>query len=124
MREELTRVYYLHDRGTIIRLYYLVKNDPPLSDEFLSRAARGLPVSDDPVAQRWATGVSMNATPDQVRATAARFVRTRWRFIALLDLPTNGQEAQIQRTSGSVGHFTIWGNPDDLHRYLVAVSPI
>ncbi len=124
MREGLKRVYYLDDNGTVVRLYYLVKNDPPLIGEFLSRAARGLPVSDDPVAQRWTTGVSMNATPDQVRATAARFVRTRWRFIAALDLPTNGQEIQIQRTSGSIGHFTIWGDPDELHRCVIVVSPI
>ncbi|MDQ2784540.1 MAG: hypothetical protein M3Y58_06005 [Chloroflexota bacterium] len=105
-------------------MYYLAKNDPPLSDEFLSRAARGLPVSSDPVAQRWATGVSMNATPDQVRATAARFTRTRWRFIATLNLPTDGQRIQIQRTSGAMGHFTIWGDPDDLRRYIIAISPI
>jgi len=117
-------VYYLDDRGTAVRLYYLVRNDPPLTDEFLSRAARGLPVSGDPVAERWAMGVSMNATPDQVRATAARFARTRWRFIAALDLPTDGQRIQIQRTSGSLGHFTIWGDPDELQQYMVAVSPI
>jgi hypothetical protein len=105
-------------------VYYLLRNNPPLTDEFLSRAARGLPVSSDPVAERWATGVSMNAASDQVRATAARFVRTRWRFIAALDLPTDGQRIQIQRTSGSLGHFTIWGDPDELQRCMVAVSPI
>ncbi|MCA1666354.1 MAG: hypothetical protein LC793_02930 [Thermomicrobia bacterium] len=117
-------MYYLDDRGTVIRLYYLVRGDPPLADEFLSRAARGLPVSSDPVAERWAAGVSMNATPDQVRATAARFVRTRWRFIATLELPTNGQQIQIQRTSGSLGHFTIWGDPEILQRYVITISPI
>jgi hypothetical protein len=117
-------VYYLDDRGTVVRLYYLVRNDPPLADEFLSRVVRGLPVSSDPVAERWAAGVSMNATPDQVRATAARLARTRWRFIAALDLPTDGQRIQIQRTSGSLGHFTIWGDPDELRQYMVAVSPI
>jgi hypothetical protein len=117
-------VYHLDDRGTVVRLYYLLRDDPPTASAFLSRAERGLPVADDRVAQRWATGVSMNATIEQVRATAARFARTRWRFIAAIDLPTDGQQVQIQRTSGSVGHFTIWGNPDELHRSVVAVISI
>jgi hypothetical protein len=118
------RVYHLDDRGTVIRLHYLLRDDPPTASAFQSRAERGLPVTDNLVAQRWSTGVSMNAPIEQVRATAARFARARWRFIAVLDLPTDGQQVHIQRTSASVGHFTVWGDPDEARRSVVAVISI
>lgn len=115
-------MYYLEDRGDTIRLYYLVRRDPPQSDEFRSKVARGRFVAGDAVGARLATGISMNATVEQVRRTARRFP-TVWRYIAALDLPTDGR-VRIERTTAVAGHFTVWATPEELRQYIAFIMPL
>jgi len=44
-------------------------------------------------------------------------------FIAVLDLPDNGQFG-IARTGQRAGHITVWGDADALRGAVVAVLPV
>jgi len=44
-------------------------------------------------------------------------------FIAVLDLPDNGQVG-IARTGQRAGHITVWGDADALRTAVVAVLPV
>lgn len=67
----------------------------------------------NPVAARWAEGVSTWATEvlGRTQGTAPQINRGRWHYIAGLDLATDGKSVQIQRTGGNTGHFTVFADP-------------
>jgi len=123
-------VYDMDDRGTVIRLWYFLDAVPPTPDQFRSlmvrNQSRNAGIAGDPVLVRWATGVSTWATEELGRARAAspRVNRGRWHFIAGLDLATDGKEVRIERTSGSVGHFTVLADPQVLCESVTVWRPL
>lgn len=110
-------MYDVDDRGTVLRVWYFLDAVPPTPDQFRSFAIRNQSknkgIAGDPVLARWATGVSTWATEalGRARAAAPRVNRGRWQYIAGLDLATDGKEVRIERTSGSIGHFTVFADP-------------
>jgi len=113
----LTQVYYMEDRGTRIRLWYFLPTGAPTLDDFLSLQERqrrkGKVFAGNPIAARWASGISTWATEalGRAQATIPQINRGRWQYIARLDLVTDGRMMRIERTGGNMGHFTVFADP-------------
>jgi len=91
--------------------------------DFRSYEQQGKKVSGNPVSQYRATSVSMWATEDLARLSLSQRSDPVWRFIAGIDLMTDGKELRIERTGQRIGHFTIFSTPDILfHRPRTVVS--
>jgi hypothetical protein len=94
-------------------------------DDFLSYVALGIPLMDDsPETRRLAEGISVNATLAQARNRARAVPSLRnLRFVAELLIPDDAP-IKIERTGRARGHYTLWGDPDVLLGYVVAVYPV
>jgi len=77
---------------------------------------------DTEAARRLWDGLSMTDTRERAAMLQRRFPQLG-AFIAVLDIATNG-EIRVERTLREPGHHTIWGDPDELLRCVVAVTPI
>ncbi len=123
-------MYHVDDRGTVIRLWYFLPTDTPTINDFLSLVERkrnqGTVFAGNPIAARWARGVSTWATEDlgRAQATSPQINRGRWCFIAGLDLATNGRDIQIERTGGNAGHFTVFAPPPVLLGSVRVILPL
>ena len=102
--------------------YRVVISNPPTIDDFLSGAERGTRLSIPPELERLRTGVSMYATIQQAAAKARRFPGLG-SFIAAVELSPE-LEVRIERTTRQRGHHTLWGDPANLLRFVVAVVPV
>lgn len=113
-------MYHIDDRGTLVRLWYFLPTDSPAVEDFLSLQERkrreGKVFAGNPIAARWAEGVSTWATEalGRVHGTAPQINRGRWQYIAGLDLATDGKGTRIERTGGNTGHFTVFAEPSTL----------
>ncbi len=75
-----------------------------------------------PTQMRVWSGVAGTETRAQARARAAASPQLG-AFIAVLDLPDNGQFG-IARTGQRAGHSTVWGDADARRAAVVAVLPV
>jgi hypothetical protein len=85
-------------------LYRIVRTDPPTLEDFLSNAARGRPLPDNPADVRVWDGLSVYSTEAQARRKR-RTSPVLGQFIATLEVPADGS-IRFERTRGA-GHFTI-----------------
>jgi hypothetical protein len=107
-----------------IRLYRAVKTDRPTRDDFLSNQARGRqPINLDPEVLRTHDGISMFTPLEIARKRALRYRRIG-PFLAELVIPDNSSSIRVERTFASEGHYTVWGNPDELLALVVSVIPV
>jgi hypothetical protein len=104
-------------------LYRIVLTDPPSVADFLSEASRGVERRVRPEYERLRSGVSVFDTEDRARQRA-----TKWPwlggYIAELDLPEDGGRIRYERTTDSRGHYTIWGQPEDLLGRVVGLVKV
>src|SRR5438067_2493507 len=106
-----------------VTLHRITRDDPPTDRDFTSKAALGLLDPDaDAETRRLESGLSMYRTLAQARRKARAFPFLG-RFVATVRIPT-GQSFVTERTTASAGHFTVWGNPQALLAYVVAVDPV
>jgi hypothetical protein len=101
----------------------IVRTNPPTRQDFLSHAARGLPVrSQSPEVIRQSEGVSAFTTEAQARRQARRYPQLgRW----LAELRTGDtDELTVERSPGGAGHHTIWGDADLLLERVVRVKGV
>ena len=103
-------------------LYHTIQERTPLPDDFLSNIAKGKPLPRDPQKHRLAHGISCWETLAQAREMARRFP-SQGRFVAEIALGDD-EQVQYERTTASVGHWTVWGAPDILLRHIQAVHPV
>jgi hypothetical protein len=107
-----------------IRLFRAVKTDRPTRDDFLSNAARSKPpINLDPEVLRTHDGISTFTPLEIARKRALRFQRIG-PFLAELLLPDESPSIRVERTFSSEGHYTVWGNPDELFALVVRVVPV
>ncbi len=117
-------MYDLYDTGNIVRLYRIIRRELPTYMDFLSgKALARHPPPTDPVFLRVWVGVSTYAALAQARGTAARYPRLGI-FIAALDVPTTLEAFRIERSLGTVGHCTVWGDPYMLSSRIHALFPV
>lgn len=107
-----------------VRTFYrLVETSPPTLRDFTSKAALGSrPPRDDPETVRLWSGLSVYSTAAQVKRTARRRPRLGG-FVATLALPMDGSVAW-ERTLGSDGHHTVWGEPASLLDCVRSIDPL
>src|SRR5699024_3392894 len=109
----------MSDNVTI--LYRIVQHNPPTREDMFSYQALGIaPVTDDSEVLRLAAGISLFSTLQQARNQIRRLPPARRGFIAELHVPDNAL-VTVERTGRQRGHHTLWGNPDDILRYVARV---
>lgn len=105
------------------RFYRIVKTDPPRLEDFLSNQARGITPPDTKSLTLWVwTCISVYATSAQAHRMARRYPR-HGTLMAVLEIEPEAP-VQVERTLSTPGHHTIWGDPTELLRRVVAVEPL
>jgi hypothetical protein len=102
--------------------YRIVRSNPPTMLDFTSLFAQGVSVrTADAESLRLHSGISVSATEQQAR-NRAHDMPWLGRFIARLEIPA-GSAIRYERTLRTRGHHTLWGEPAELLRCVVAVIP-
>lgn len=107
--------------GQATRVYYrIAKGVVPAMADFTSNAAKGLPLRRNASPDLWA-GLSMYDTAAQAREVARRFpaLGSHVAAVAIED----GAPIRVAKTLGP-GHYTLWGEPQDLFGRIVEVVPV
>lgn len=102
-------------------VYRTVKNNPPTRDDFLSSERLGKPMPMNEVQLRRWRGVSTFATLDQARRIAIANPG-QGNFIAEVAIPADGR-ITYERTGKNAGHYTLWGDADEIVRLVISVVP-
>jgi len=106
-----------------IRLYRIVKMNPPGMRDFLSERALGTPLKYETArALRLWDGLSVYRTREQA-AARARMTPRLGRYIAELVVPLDGS-IRLELNNGRNGHCTIWGDPWTVRRLVLSVTPL
>jgi hypothetical protein len=106
-----------------VRLYRVVKTNPPTRSDFVSHYERGIPPPVRvPDAERLMRGLSVFNRADLARQQARRFPRLG-RFVAEMDIPDDGS-IPVERTGAAEGHHTVWGTPEELLARVTWVEKI
>ena len=109
-------------RGSL-RFNRIVSHNPPLRIDFLSYHARGIPPRhDDPFTRRVWDGVSVYDSEQRARRVARQYPMLGG-YIAMLDVPVPSA-IRSERTGSRPGHWTLWGDPDELQRLVLSVSSV
>ena len=109
------------------RFFRIVKNNPPSRRDFLSNQARRgeFPARLPSHLRRQRDGISVHDTAANARRQARE---SPWlgAFIAELRLPDPPPvQVRWERTiRNNEDHHSLWGDPDELLRTLVAVVPV
>lgn len=103
-------------------LYRIVKTDPPSPNDFVSHQERGRRPPNDPAKARLWGGLSAYETLHQAQRTARMFPLLG-QFIAEIAIPDDGR-ITYERTTTSDGHYTVWGEPNDLLKRVTSVQAI
>jgi hypothetical protein len=90
--------------------FRIVKNNPPIAEDFQSHKELGIPVRDPANYELW-SGVSVYGTLHQARKKAKQYP-SKGTYIAMLRI-AEGMPLTFRRTGGS-NHFTVWGMKEDL----------
>ena len=106
-----------------MRVFYrVVRTNPPTRDDFKSYLALGKLPGPNPTPRRlraWA-GVSVYDTEAVARAKASDY--DLGPYVAELHIP---EEAPIQAEGpGQSGHYNLYGEPEDLLRFVVSVKRV
>lgn len=110
---------------SITAVYRIVWTDPPEIVDFESHAARGDVArfaTED--ARRLLTGISVFRTASQARRTARK--RPPWLgrgYIARIEIPPEA-DFQLERTTKSAGHYTLWADPASIMTWVVGIDPV
>ncbi len=90
--------------------------------DFTSSQALGKPLRGDTAqSHRLWLGLSVFDTANGARLMATRYP-SLGRFIAMLRIHP-GVTIQFERTTGTPGHFTPWGDPADMLACVIEVKP-
>lgn len=114
----------IEDLPTAARTFYRVgRSDPPtLADVTSNRAAGRAPRRSTPDIERLWDGISVFDTEAGARRQAGMYP---WlgRFIVELAIPARSV-IQVERTTGTPGHYTLWGDPEALLAMVRSVVPL
>jgi hypothetical protein len=107
-----------------VRTFYrLIPTERPTVDDFRSDKDLGEPPPrGDPELVRMWQGISVNNTETQAR-NKGRDLPWLGGYIAVLEIPAGGT-ITYRRTGRGRGHYTVWGDPNDLLRCVVRVVPV
>jgi hypothetical protein len=101
----------------VITLYHVVKSPRPTEDDFKSQKDRGIPLR-DPRFRREYEGVSCCDTAATAKQLAETF-KLLGQYIAQIDIPD--ASALTYEPTLWPGHWTIWGDGQEMLRYVVRV---
>jgi hypothetical protein len=107
-------------QGAPLRLYRIVKSNPPTTADFLARMMLGfLPRRIEMERPEVWSGLSMYDTPEQARATANDFPALGT-YVATVSIDTRNRRIVAHQTL-KPGHYTVWGAPEVI---LAAVDTV
>jgi hypothetical protein len=91
-------------------------------EDFFSYQRLGKPIPKNPEQQRRWRGISTYDTLERARAIA-RANPAQGDFIAEIAIPDDGR-ITYERTGKNPGHYTLWGEPDDMVRCVTRIEPV
>ena len=103
-------------------LYRVVRGDPPTTADFRSHEARGRPLppgANEQTRRLW-SGISVYDTEERARQAALDYPRLG-AYIAMLEVREE-DPVRAERTTASLGHHTLWGEPAVLLGRTLAVK--
>lgn len=100
------------------RFYRIVERNPPTREDFIPKPPRSMPRN--PEKARLFSGLSFYDSFELALRTAREHPRLGAYIVAVV-VEDDGL-IQYERTTQSAGHYTLWGNPDDLLRCVIAVT--
>ena len=104
-------------------LHRIVRSDPPSIRDVTSKLELGfVDATADMETRRLESGLSTYRTLAQARRKARAF-RFLGSYIAVIDV-ARAEAIQIERTTNSAGHYTLWGEPRLILDLVVAVMPV
>ncbi len=98
--------------------YRIVQNNPPTREDFIPHPPRSMPRN--PEKARLFSGLSFYDDFEFALRTAKEHPRLG-AYIAEVVVQDDGL-IQYERTTQSEGHCTLWGNPTDFLRCVIAVT--
>jgi hypothetical protein len=102
-------------------LYRLVETNPPTLKDFMSYHVLGIGLVDpNGDGIRLSKGISVFRTEAQARRVAKRRRFRGTFYIAEIAVPADAT-AQVERTTGTPGHYTLWADPDMIASWVVRV---
>lgn len=106
-----------------LRLYRVVKTNPPTLRDFIPLQQHYGEHGDDPPerARLW-SGLSVFATLAQARRQARRFPALGT-FVAEVQIP-DSVDVHLERTLRTPGHFTLWGEAELLLNWISRVETV
>lgn len=103
-----------------VSLYRIIRTNEPSIDDMWSYVELGIQLRrDTPEARRRASGISLFDSLEQARRQAQGKPWVGNAFIAELVIPVD--RFQIERTGGSRGHYTLWGDAHDILGFVRSV---
>jgi len=103
--------------------YRIVKTEAPTAADFLSKPAVAQELLDKrPELARILTGISVFDGIELARKKALRFPMLG-EFLAEISV-TETPPLHFERTTTSRGHYTLWGDPEQLLELVVRVEPV
>jgi hypothetical protein len=104
-----------------MRRFYRITNDnPPMRSDFESnRQQRRRARTSDPEILRLLTGISVFEELEQARQQMRRFPYLG-KYIVELTIPPDA-EVRWERTTARPGHYTLWGEPENILRFITNV---
>lgn len=107
----------------MVRTFYRIIRAPKRrSDDFMSDAAQGEPPPTASEHARLHDGISVFNTEQQARRKAEAYP-VLGSYIAAVELPEDAP-VSYERTLGTRGHFTVWGDPVYLRDRVVSIVPV
>lgn len=105
-------------------LYCIVLTDQRAVQDMLSHQDLGkIPGETDPDTLRLFSGISLYNTEQQARRTARGLPWHGNAFIAELKIPLDAP-VEIEKTTTSRGHHTLWGDPHVMLGYVSSVRHV
>lgn len=107
----------------ILTLYRIVLVNPPTVDDFTSNVAKGRPIPPLlPSNLHWLwDGLSVYDSAAAAESLAIRSPALGM-FVVEMRLPDN--RFRLLRTTRAKGHYTVWGEPEELPQCVIHTRPI
>ena len=108
--------------ANVITLYRICWRNPPTPEDMMSNEALGRQLRDDTAELRrlW-QGTSMFDSSSRARRLAKRNPWKGEAYIATIEFPLG--RFPLEKTL-SANHYTVWGNPHDMLKYVTHVEHV
>ena len=109
--------------GATVVLYRVVWTNPPTVEDMKSHEELGIPLrNDNQETIRLSKGISLFDSVEQARKQARGKPWLGNAFLAELAVPIG--QFRFEQTGKRKSHYTLWGKPHDILRYVIRIERV